>query len=64
MKGDVLKQFATDWIVSIEDITPFVQEQGRFVANNDWANLTVIKENIVPIQHQATAEKFKIDKAI
>jgi Domain of unknown function (DUF4291) len=61
MKGDILKQFCTEWIVSIEDITPFVHEQGRCVAQNDWANLWVMKENVVPIQNKATAEKFKID---
>ena len=61
MKGAILKQFCTEWVVSIEDITPFVHAQERFVAQNDWANLLVIKENVVPIQNKATIKKFKID---
>jgi glutamyl/glutaminyl-tRNA synthetase len=61
MKGYILKQFCTEWIVSIEDITPFVLEQGRFVAQTDWANLWVMKEKLIPIQNQATIKKFKID---
>jgi Domain of unknown function (DUF4291) len=61
MKGDILKQFCTEWIVSIEDITPFVLEQGHFVAQNDWANLLVMKEIIIPIRNKATIQKFKID---
>jgi hypothetical protein len=62
MKGDILKQFATEWVVYIEDITDFVQEQGRLLAQNDWTNLLVMKENIIPIQNKTTIQKFKIDK--
>jgi Domain of unknown function (DUF4291) len=61
MKGTILKQFTTDWVVSIEDITDFVQAQGRLVAQNDWSNLLVMKENVVAIQNNATAQKFRID---
>jgi hypothetical protein len=61
MKGEILKQFATDWVVSIEDITDFVQAQGRLVVQNDWSNLLVMKENVVAIQNKATAQKFKIN---
>ena len=61
MKGTILKQFATDWIVSIDDITDFVQEQGRFVAQNDWSNLLVFKEQVVSIQDLETVKKLKLD---
>jgi Domain of unknown function (DUF4291) len=61
MKGYILKQFCTEWIMSIEDITPFVLEQGHFVAQNNWANLLVMKEIIIPIRNKATIQKFKID---
>ena len=50
MKGNILKQFATEWIVSIEDITDFVQAQRHFVETKDWTKLLVIKESVVPIQ--------------
>ena len=61
MKGDILKTYATDWIVSIEDITDFVQAQGRLVARNDLANLLVMKEEVIPIQNLQTAKKLKIE---
>lgn len=49
MRGDILKQFGTEWIVSITDITDFVQEQAQLVAQHDWTNLTVMKESVVPM---------------
>ena len=47
MKGQVLKSFATEWIVSIEDITDFVARQKVFVDSNDLANLQVAREQVV-----------------
>ena len=47
MKGQVLKSFATEWIVSIEDITDFVTSQKLFVDANDLANLQVAREQVV-----------------
>ena len=60
MKGAILKRFATDWIVSIEDITDFVQEQGRLVAQNDLDNLVVIKEQVILIQNESVKKRLGI----
>jgi len=49
LRGDTLRAFATDWIVSIEDITPFVQAQGALVAKADLNNLLVAKEQVIPL---------------
>ena len=49
MKGRVLKSFATDWIVSIEDITDFVTRQKVFVDSDDLVNLQVAFEEVVPV---------------
>ncbi len=47
MKGQVLKSFATEWIVSIEDITDFVARQKVFVDSKDLVNLQVAREQVV-----------------
>ena len=60
MKGDILQSFATDWIVSIEDITPFVLEQGEFVKKGALDRLTVIEEVPVTIKRPAIIQKLKI----
>jgi hypothetical protein len=47
LRGATLRAFATDWIVSIEDITDFVHTQGAHVAAGDLVNLMVVKEQVV-----------------
>jgi hypothetical protein len=43
----VLRQFATDWIVDIEDITPFVAGQRQYVEKRELDKLTVPVERVV-----------------
>lgn len=61
LKGDTLKLFATDWIVSIEDITEFVIEQGRFIEKGDLDKLTVIREQVIPVTAPDLISKLKLD---
>ncbi|GAB4017094.1 DUF4291 domain-containing protein [Spirosoma migulaei] len=60
LKGDTLKLFATDWIMSIEDITEFVLDQGRFVEEGVMEKLTVIKEQVIPISNPHLTAKLKL----
>lgn len=46
LKGEALQQFATDWIVAIEDITPFVLEQGARLNAGEMASLEVAAESV------------------
>jgi hypothetical protein len=49
LRGATLRAFATDWVASIEDITPFVQAQGALVAKADLNNLLVAKEQVISL---------------
>ncbi len=49
LRGSTLLQFATDWIVSIEDITPFVRQQAHHIHNNQLQYLEVIKEQVITL---------------
>ncbi len=60
LKGRTLKLFATEWIVSVEDITEFVIEQGRLVENRELDKLTVIKEQVIPILNPNLISKLKL----
>jgi hypothetical protein len=50
MKGTILKRYATDWIVAIEDITPFVDEQRKHSAPEQWSDLRVPRERVVKVE--------------
>ncbi len=60
MRGQILKDFATKWVVSIEDITDFVQAQGHYVVQKDLSQLVVIKEEVIDIQNFETKVRLKI----
>jgi hypothetical protein len=47
MKGAILRQFATEWIVSITDISSFVREQGALVQEKQLNELLVIQEVVI-----------------
>ncbi len=49
MKGETLKQFCTEWIIKIEDITPFVKEEYQKLKNNLIEDLNIPLEEIIPI---------------
>jgi hypothetical protein len=53
LKGEALQQFATDWIVAIEDITPFVLEQGARLKAGEMASLEVVAESVYDTASEA-----------
>lgn len=61
IRGKLLHQFATDWIVSIEDITPFVHEQKAILDKQGLPELQVIKEKRILIEDQQIIDKLELD---
>ncbi len=47
MRGEILRQFATEWIVSITDISSFVREQGALIQEKRLNELLVIQEVVI-----------------
>ncbi len=60
LSGDVLRRYAKDWIVKIEDISAFVAEQRRTLANG-VSELVTPRENIYPINNPEVAARLGID---
>lgn len=58
MKGQMLRQFCTEWITKIEDITSFVKEQHQYVLNHQLDKL------IVPFEEVINLEDSEIEKRI
>ncbi len=55
LRGGVLAQYASDWIVSLEDITPFVAEQHKHVQSGEWARLQTPCEAVYPVSDAQAA---------
>ena len=49
LKGNFLKQFGTEWVLSIKDVTPFVKEQELAIYHNCYDDLFVMKEGALDI---------------
>jgi hypothetical protein len=49
LRGEVLRRYARDWIVSIEDISAFVAEQRAHAAEPPWPRLQSPREDIYPL---------------
>jgi hypothetical protein len=59
LAGDVLRQYAQSWIVSIEDISVFVAEQRANA--NDCAGLVTPHEEVYPVSDPRIAESTGLD---
>lgn len=57
----ILRKYATDWIVQIDDITNFVKEQHQIYEKKGDSELQVAKERIFTGVCSATASRIKLD---
>jgi hypothetical protein len=49
LRRDVLAKYARDWIVQVDDITPFVREQREALARDGKAALRTPTEHVYPV---------------
>ncbi len=61
LRGEMLRQFATDWIVSIEDITPFVHEQKALLDARNWDEFQVIDEAVWDVNETEIIDNLGLD---
>lgn len=60
LRGEVLTHYARDWIVSIEDISKFVQQQYQAVRLGDWQQLLVPSEAVYPVDNLDVAQRLQL----
>ncbi len=60
LAGEILVQYAREWIVEIEDISDFVREQYQHVQKRDDAQLILPREQIYPISDVGVATRLGI----
>ena len=56
LRGEVLAHYASDWIMSIEDITGFVTEQHKHVQAGDLSSLKMPCEAVYPVSETQAAQ--------
>lgn len=62
MAGDVLRSYAQDWIVSIEDISGFVAEQRAHAQAKGFAKLVTPQEEVYPVSAPEVAAQVGINQ--
>ena len=60
MKGNMLKQFCTEWITKIEDITDFVQGEYEKVKANNINDLNIPFEELIVIDDEKINNRIGI----
>jgi hypothetical protein len=60
LRGEVLAQYARDWIVDIQDVSDFVQHQHQLVRSQDWAQLLIPSEAVYPVTDPAIAGRLQL----
>ncbi len=58
LRNDLLRQFGTEWVVSIQDITEFVLEQGQKLSQGKREELLVIKEQLIEIEDSEVRDRL------
>lgn len=62
LRRDVLKKYAKEWIIEIEDITGFVTEQKQNVQIDDFSKLITPQEKVYPITNLKIIKKCGLSK--
>lgn len=62
MRGETLARYAREWIVSIEDVSPFVEEQRQTLASGDRPDLVTPREDVYPVPDATVAGKLGISE--
>jgi hypothetical protein len=59
LSGEMLRRYAQDWIVQIEDISAYVREQSRYTREPEM--LLTPAERIYPVRDGETARRLGVD---
>jgi hypothetical protein len=60
LRGEILHQFATQWLGQIHDITGWVRQEGLKVANHQLDALLVAREEVYPVNDPVIAQRVGI----
>ena len=61
LSGEVLRKYSREWILELEDITPFVREQREHVRGRRLDALLTPRETVFQPAEEATARRLGLD---
>lgn len=62
LRGDMLRGYATDWVLGIEDMTGFVHQQAQFVGTPEL--LFVPAQGIYPVHDEQIGTRLSLTKRV
>jgi hypothetical protein len=62
LSGEVLTHYAQNWILSIEDISPFVREQRSCLQSSDYSQLITPQERVYTIEDAELAKRLGMSR--
>jgi hypothetical protein len=62
LSGEVLAHYARDWILNIEDISPFVREQHFYVRSGNYSQLITPQERVYVIEDVDLAKRLAVSR--
>jgi hypothetical protein len=60
LRGEVLVQYAREWIIEIQDITDFVYEQRQYVQTHAYQQLVTPREMVYPVTDAVVATRLGV----
>jgi hypothetical protein len=60
LRGEMLGQYAREWVIDIEDISDFVSEQRQYAQAHAYEQLTTPRELIYPVADTAVASRLDL----
>lgn len=61
LSGKALERYTREWIVRIEDLTPFVRGQHQHVLDGELRRLETPREEVYPVDDREVARKLGVD---
>jgi hypothetical protein len=62
LAGEVLRRYAQDWIVNIEDVSEFVAQQRTHARTNGFEELVIPREEVYPVCDPEVAARLGMDR--
>lgn len=60
LRGETLRNYSRDWILSIEDISAFVKQQRNYRKSSKWIDLITPRENVYHVDNSETIKKLEL----
>ena len=64
LRGDVLAKYAREWIIEIQDISPYVRAQRAYAIVQDYERLMTPAEAVYPVNDSNVARRLQVSSTL